>query len=193
MTSTSEDDPEENEIFITHYDKNGNETATFVGEQPNTKTKYEYSSQGKVQKSVKTRADGTELSVSVYSYEADGSYKISTTDKTFGMVDYEWFNTSGLKIRTQSPDGARRIYSYDAKGNLMGIRTEKADEGATLVDISFTYNNKNQLIREVNTGEYSWDNKYEYNTKGLITKAIKVSGGEDYKMKTVTVYSYEFY
>lgn len=193
MTSVSENNPEENEVYITQYDKNGNETASFVGDRPSTTTKYEYSAQGKILKSVNYQSDGKEIENSVYTYAADGSYKVTTTDKDFGLVDYEWYNASGKKTKAQSPDGSQRIYSYDAKGNLTGIKTGNKVEGAYVVDIRFTYNNKNQLVRELNKGDYSWDIKYEYNAKGLIAKEIKISGGEDYQIKTTTEYSYEFY
>ena len=61
MTSTSEDDPEENYVFEIIYDKHGNKIATYAGGQPDTKTKFAYNTQGKVLKSTSFRADGTEI------------------------------------------------------------------------------------------------------------------------------------
>jgi len=188
LTHGSEE-PRKTELW---YDNNGNDTAEHTGGELYRRTKYEYNSKGQIVTRTRYKADGKETETAVYNYKPDGSYMISNTDKDFGMTDFTYYDKSGKVIKTASPDGAERIYTYDAKGHLTRIKS-KSDNGGVVTDLQYTYNAKGQLIKEVSKGDYKWTKSYTYNAKGLIAKSKSNSITDDVADPEVTVtYEYEF-
>jgi YD repeat-containing protein len=175
------------------YDSNGDDTAEYTGAELYRRTKYEYNPNGKVIGRTRYKADGKEIETSIYTYKPDGSYSISNTDKDFGMTDLTYSDKSGKTTKTVSPDRTERIYSYDAKGRLLKIKSKPNDSGGVVTDLQYTYNTKGQLIKEVNKGDYKWTKTYTYNAKGLIAKTKSITITDDVADPEVTVtYEYEF-
>jgi YD repeat-containing protein len=175
------------------YDNNGNDTVEYTGSEVYRRTKYEYNPKVQVIGRTRYKADGKEIETSVYTYKPDGSYTISNTDKDFGMTDLTYCDKSGKTTKMVSPDRTERIYSYDAKGRLLKIKSKPNDSGGVVTDLQYTYNAKGQLIKEVNKGDYKWTKTYTYNAKGLIAKTKSNTVTDDVADPEVTVtYEYEF-
>jgi len=182
-------DSSETQTTGTLYDRNGNDTATLMDGQLYQHSQYKYDAKNKTLKRIVYDHDGSENATAVYNYKPDGSYIVSNTDKQFGMIDYTHFDKTGKIIKTISPDRAERLYTYDASGKLLRIKTKPGGNGV-LVDIQDTYNPKGQLVKEVSKGEFKWTTTYSYDAKGLITKAVRTSseGGTE----TTKYYSYQY-
>jgi YD repeat-containing protein len=188
--SNGEEAVQKNETW---YDDNGNDTAEYTGTELYRRTKYEYNPKGHVVKRTRFRANGNEIETSVYNYKPDGSYTISNTDKDFGMTDLTYCDKSGKITKTVSPDRTERIYTYDAKGRLLRVKSQPNDNGGLVVDLQYTYNSKGQRIKDVNKGDYKWTRTYTYDAKGLISKSKSNSvtdGVADPELSTS--YEYEF-
>lgn len=188
--TNGEEAVQKNEIW---YDGNGNDTAEYTGAELYRRVKYEYNEKDHAISRTRFGADGKETETSVYNYKSDGSYTISNTDKNFGMTDLTYCDKSGKTTKMVSPDRTERIYSYDAKGRLLKIKSKPNDSGGVVTDIQYTYNAKGQLIKEVNKGDYKWTKSYTYNAKGLIAKTKTNTITDDVADPEVTVtYEYEF-
>lgn len=174
----------------TLYDANGYDTAEYLGSAIYRLTKYEYNEKGQIIK--RSRYDGNrkETETAVYYYKSDGSYTVSNTDKDFGMTDLTYYDRSGKITKTRSPDGTERIYTYDAKGRLLTIKS-KSNNGGVVTDLQYSYNSKGQLIKEMSKGDYKRTKTYNYNSKGLITKSKSNSVTDGIADPEVTV-SYEY-
>jgi YD repeat-containing protein len=176
----------------TLYDANGNDTAEFLGPAMYRRTKYEYNEKGQIIKRNRYDGSGKEMETAVYNYKPDGSYTISNTDKDFGMTDLTYYDRWGKITKTKSPDGTERMYTYDAKGRLLTIKS-KSDNGGVITHLQYNYNPRGQLIKEISKGDYKWAKTYTYNAKGLITKSKNNSVTDGVVDPEVTVsYEYEF-
>jgi YD repeat-containing protein len=181
---------QKNEIW---YDEHGYDTAEYNGGELYRRTKYEYNAKGKPISRTRYGNDGQEAETATYTYNADGTCMISNTDKSFGMTDLVYCDKSGKTTRTVAPDRSERIYSYDAKGRLLKLKSKPADNGGVVVDVQYSYNSKGQLIKKVSKGDYKWTALYSYDAKGLITKERNnaVTDGVA-EPETTTTYEYEF-
>lgn len=181
---------QKNEIW---FDANGNDTAEYNGTQLYRRTKYEYNPKDQVISRTRFGANGNESETAVYNYKGDGSCTISNTDKSFGMTDLTYCDKAGKTMKTVSPDRSERIYSYDAKGKLLKIKSKPSDNGGVIADIQYTYNANGQLIKEVSKGDYKWTSLYSYNAKGMIVKVKRNAVTDGVADPEVTVtYEYEF-
>ena len=176
-----------------YYDKNGNDTAYYTGGTLISKSVYSFDRTGRPVKLIRYNGDGKETETALYSYQPDGSYKISSTDKAYGMIDYQWHDKTGKLTKTQSPDSALRLYTYDAKGKLISIKTKIGQNGGTVVDLKYTYNSKGQRIKEISNGEYRWTKVFIYNERELLIKATTIASDEGVEAKTTDTYGYEFW
>jgi hypothetical protein len=175
------------------YDDNGNDTAEYNSGQLYRRTKYEYNSTGRVITRVRYGADGKETETAVYDYKPDGSCTISNTDKNFGMTDLTYCEKSGKTTKTVSPDRSERIYTYDAKGHLLKIKSKASDNGGVVIDQQYTYNANGQLIKAISKGDNKWTQTYSYNSKGLLSKSKTNSVTDGVPDREVTyTYVYEF-
>ena len=177
----------------TWYDENGNDTAEYNSTGLYRRTSYVYNSKGQAISRTRYDAEGKETETAVYTYKEDGSYTISNTDKSFGMTDLTYCDKTGKTTKTVSPDRSERLYTYDAKGRLLKIKSKPADNGGVVVDIQYTYNPKGQLIKETSKGDYKWTHTFTYDAKGMIAKykSNSVSDGVS-DPETTTTYEYEF-
>jgi YD repeat-containing protein len=172
------------------YDQYGNDTAHYINAALYQRTKHTYKN-GKLQTSIIYNAEGTEYSTKVYEYKSDGTSIATNTDNDFGMKDYTYFDNKGRIIKEVIPDGSQRVHSYDKAGRRIRIKT-KPMEGAVVVDVTYTYDSKNRLVKEISNGEYKWTNVYTYDKNGLI-KNKTISWVDDEEKKTsVTEYTYKF-
>jgi len=174
------------------YDRNGNDTATYLGDSLYMRSVYEFNSKGKIAKKTTYQYDGKEVEVSEYIYKTDGSYTISNKDKSYGMTDYTYYDKTGKITKTQSPDGAQRIYTYSANGKLVGIKSKPGGDGV-LSDIKYTYNSKGQCLKEVSNGEYKWTTTNTYDLRGLLITSITTSIDGEEETKTYSRFEYEFW
>jgi YD repeat-containing protein len=174
------------------YDSYGNDTATYLDGQLYMRSVYEYNEKGQPAKRITYNFSGNENETALYEYNPDGTFIISNTDKQFEMTDFTYYDKQGRITKTVSPDKAEKIYSYNLKGQLIGIKS-KPGNGGVLVNIQYTYNPKGQLIKEASIGEYKWTLTYTYNAKGLIakTKNISIMDGVA-EPGSVSSYEYEF-
>jgi YD repeat-containing protein len=180
-------EPHKTEHF---YDRQGNDTAWYIGGSLQSRAVFSFDSKGRPVKRIKYNGEGSESETGIYSYQPDGGWKITNSDKTYGMKDYAWYDKKGNMLKSQSPDGAQRIYSYDAKGNLSSVKTKAGPNGGTNVSLKYTYNSKGQLIKEVSDGEYKWTTDYTYDAKGLLIRSTTIIPEMD---PTDAEYSYEFW
>lgn len=187
-TTAESDELQKNEIF---YDDKGNDTAEYKNGQLSRRTQYEYNSEGQVVKRIRYKPDGNEMETAVYVYKPDGSCTISNTDKNFGMTDVTYCDKTGRTTKTVSPDKSEKIYTYDAKGHLIHVKSKAADNGGLIVDIQSSYNANGRLTREVSKGDNKWTRIYSYNARGLITKCKNNSVTDGVADPEVT-YSYEY-
>ncbi|MBK5271744.1 MAG: hypothetical protein JJE22_12105 [Bacteroidia bacterium] len=174
------------------YDRSGNDTAVYMGDSLYMRFVYEFNSKEKIAKKVTYKYDRSEVETAEYIYKPDGSYTISNKDKSYGMTDYTYYDKTGKVTKTQSPDGAQRIYTYDAKGKLLGIKSKPGGDGV-LTDIKYTYNDKGQCTKEVSKGEYKWTTSNTYDSKGLLIRSITISTDGEEQTKTSNSYKYEFW
>lgn len=175
------------------FDNKGNDTAEYYNDEIYRRSKYEYNSKGQAISRTRYGADGKETETATYTYKPDGGCTISNTDKSFGMTDLTYCDKTGKTTKTVSPDRSERIFTYDAKGRLIKIKSKPSDNGGVVVDIQYTYNPKGQLIKEVSKGDYKWTTAYTYDAKGMISKhkSNSVMDGVADPERTIT-FEYEF-
>ncbi|MFI5128870.1 MAG: hypothetical protein ACHQFX_02715 [Chitinophagales bacterium] len=173
------------------YDEKGNDTAEYHNGELYRRNGYEYNAKGQVISRIRYGADGKETETAVYTYKTDGSYTISNTDKNFGMTDLTYFDKAGKTTKTVSPDRTERIYTYDAKGRLLKIKSKAGDNGGVVVDQQYTYSAAGQLIKIVSKGDYKWTQTYSYGPKGLISKT-KINSVTDGVADPEVNYTYEY-
>lgn len=193
--SVSSDAPGSIEKQESHYDNNGNQTASFIGGEQITKATNQYNAAGKLTKVINydMTDGGAESSNTVYTYNTDGSCVAKTTYSGFTTFEYKWFNKTGHPIRTVAPDKIEDIYTYDAAGKLISIKTKPGTSDADVADLKYTYNTKNQRIKEVSEGTYRWTRTYTYDAKGILLKVVTVATDEGQKTTTTETYKYEFW
>jgi YD repeat-containing protein len=188
VSNDADDAAQKQEIF---YDRNGNDTAAYNGGKMYKRSLYEYNHKGQIIKRINSHIDSSAIETGLYTYQPDGSYKISNTDKAYGMTDYEWYDKTGKLTKSQSPDRAQRLYAYDAKGKLVSVKTKAGRNEGINVDLKYTYNSRGQLVKEVSSGEYKWTTTFSYNEKGLLTKTTTITSEGAVESKTVVTYDYE--
>jgi len=172
-----------------YFDKEGRDTAEYSSGTGRKSVRFELNHKGLPAKAV-TSKDGEETETSVYNYQPDGAYKISNTDKAFGLTRYEWYDKNGRLAKSQSPDGNTTTYTYNSKGNLVSIQSDGENSGMK-INITVSYNSKGQRLKEVSTGEYKWTKEHYY-AKGLLVKTISTSQFDGEKSTSTSTYSYEF-
>jgi len=173
------------------YDEKGNDTAEYNGAELFRRTKDEYNSKGQAITRIRFGADGNETETAIYTYKPDGSCTISNTDKSFGMTDVTYCNKAGNTTKTISPDKSEKIYTYDAKGHLLKIKSNAGDNGGVIIDQQYTYNANGQLTRVVSKGDFKWTQTYRYGPKGLLAKS-KMNSVTDGVADPEVNYTYEY-
>lgn len=201
------------------YDRKGNDSAKLAYDKKTTiKNSYK---NGKLVSMIYTTENGKEDNKYEYAYNADGSYKITETDGSFGMKSYEWYNTKNKIIKSQSPDGNTITYKYDAKNRLINVSSDGKNEGIKIkrqhfydgkgqliktnneqdrdkTIIVYTYDTKGKLIKESETGSWLEEpvtivTEYQYNDKGLLEKMVeKRKPKSEEESLTTVVYEYEY-
>jgi YD repeat-containing protein len=171
-----------------YYDRKGLDSVKFVY---NTAAIYNYAylQNGKIKTKTLTKQDGKK-DVYDYEYQADGSYKETMTDGSFGMKSYEWYDKKGNRIKSQSPDGNTTTFKYDAKGKLLTTISDGKNGGVKINHKNY-YNTKGQLVKE----ERSMDGTksvttYEYDAKGVLIKQISKGGWEGEDFETISTCEY---
>ncbi len=175
------------------YDENGNDTAEYNRGELYRRTRYKYNGKGQAISRTRYGADGKETEAAAYTYKPDGSVTISNTDKNFGMTDLTYCDKMGKTTKTVSPDKSEKIYTYDAKGRLLKIKSKASDNGGVVIDQQYAYNAAGQLIKAVSKGDYKWTQIYTYNGKGLLSKS-KINSVTDgvADPEVNNTYEYEF-
>ncbi len=150
-----------------------------------------------------------------YEYNADGSYKETYQDGSFGMKSYQWYDAKGKLTKSQSPDGNTTNFSYNPAGKIVSSKSDGKNGGVKSGQL-YTYNAKGQLVKRqsevdgmktVTSFEYdtkgklvrqkiNWSGEttesvttFEYNEKGLLKKSVM----KDETNVTTTEYEYEYY
>jgi YD repeat-containing protein len=173
------------------YDEKGNDTAEYNNGELYRRTIYEYNPKGQVTTRTRYGADGKETETAVYTHKTDGSYTISNTDKNFGMTDLTYIDNAGKITKTVSPDRSERIYTYNAKGRLLKIKSKAGDNGGMVIDQQYTYNGSGQLAKIISKGDYKWTQTYSYGPKGLISKT-KINSVTDGVADPEVNHTYEY-
>jgi YD repeat-containing protein len=137
------------------------------------------------------------------------------------MKSYEWYDTKGKLVKSQSPDGNTTTYKYNAKGKVITVISDGKNHGVK-INHKYTYNAKGQLAKEErnvdgnkSTTTYEYDAKgnavkttmkgewegekteyvatSEYNDKGLIIKKVmKSKNGSTEGEGAITTYEFEY-
>jgi YD repeat-containing protein len=181
------------------------------------KIKNEFKS-GKLIRKTHSDSAGKAADIYEYKYKPDGSYMVTYTDPQFKMKSFEWYNSKGNIIKSQSPDGNTTNYTYDGKGRLLSVVSDGKNDGLkinnkytyntngqlvkkdrntnnNLVTVIYEYDAQGRLIKELETGKwegdsYEMESVLEYNSKGLLTK--KTSKNKSESSATTEVYTYEY-
>jgi|GEM_PF-3297104 len=125
-----------------------------------------------------------------YQYNADGSYKETYTDASFGMKSYEWFDKKGRLMKSQSPDGNTTTYKYDTKGKLLTAISD-GKNGGVKIDRRYYYNGKGQLVKvEKSVDGNKSTIKYEYDSKDRVLREIEKGSWEGDEFETETENEY---
>lgn len=178
------------DIIDRYFDNEGRDTAEYINGAVRKSIKFELNQKGQPVTAIISK-DGQETETCVYKYQPDGSYKISNTDKAFGLTQYEWYDRNGRLIKSQSPDGNTTTCTYNSKGNLVRMQSDGKNDGVK-INITISYNSKGQRIKEVSTGEYKWIKEHHYNTRGLLVKTVNTSQFDGEESTITSIYSYEF-
>ena len=102
-----------------------------------------------------------------------GKVKKVTVYNNNDTVVYNFSKDGNLTSRNSKNDSKPSEYIYDKKGKLKQRRFYNM-QGQTLV-FSYTYNSKNQLIKEENE-ENHFATNYAYNENGLLSSQIDTNG-----------------
>lgn len=138
-------------------------------------------------------SQGAEIGNVVYNYKPDGSYEITYNYLTDENTAIEWFDKQGRMEKMQLKDGSKRFYDYDEKNKLTGVMTMLSPKGkGEIVDLKYTYNNRGQMLKEINNGINKWEKTFTYDAKGLVISIDQVSKTGDGKYTGKTSISYEF-
>ena len=194
--SVSSDAPTNIEKYDTRYDRNGNETAGYIDGTQYTKYVNQYDESGRLIKIIdySMPGPGTEIaSASVFTYNTDGSSTSKTTHPSFNTIEYKWYDKNGRITKTKSAENIEELYTYDAGGKLISIKTKPGTTEGDIADFKYVYNAKGQRIKEISGGSYPWTRTYTYDAKGILLKRITVSSEEGVTTKTTDTYKYEFW
>jgi YD repeat-containing protein len=181
--------------FETRYDRNGNETAIYLNEEYITKSVNQYNKAGRLAKvtGYDMLGDSAEASWAVYTYNADGSYKVSALHSGHETPESMWYDKTGRLTRTLEPGIKEDIYKYDASGKLTSVKTKPGTSTGDVTDLKYSYNTKGQRSKEVSEGTYRWTRTYSYDTKGMLSKVVTVGTDEGVNTTTTDTYQYEFW
>ncbi|MBC7875304.1 MAG: hypothetical protein H7Y01_14985 [Ferruginibacter sp.] len=187
-------DAENIDKFETRFDRNGNETAIYLNEEYITKSVNQYNKAGRLTKvtGYDMLGDSAETSWAVYTYNADGSYKVSALHPGHETPELMWYDKTGRLTRTLEPDKKEDIYKYDGGGKLTSVKTKPGSYG-DVTDLKYSYNTKGQRSKEVSEGTYRWTRTYSYDTKGMLSKVVTVGTDEGVNTTTTDTYQYEFW
>jgi YD repeat-containing protein len=171
------------------YDMNGNDSV-HIGSEGKQTIRNEFE-KGRLTKKTHFDSLGKAMDIYEYAYQPDGSFRETYTDPYFKMQSFSWFNTKGLLLKSQSPDGNVTTYRYDGRGNMLSASSDAKNTGVK-INHKYTYNPKGQLIRSVrNVDGNIVTTLYEYNSKGRLMKE-KESGiweGEKYELEKFFEYN----
>ncbi|WP_198306625.1 RHS repeat-associated core domain-containing protein [Dehalobacterium formicoaceticum] len=106
---------------------------------------------------------GTQI-ISQYSYRYDDNSNIIEQVENGSVTRYTYDVLNRL-IETTLPDGTKKTYGYDTRGNRTQMRGTAEDE-LTGIPGTFTYNNWDQLDEFSSQGEVT---QYQYDGEGLRT------------------------
>lgn len=175
-----------------YYNSNGDDTATYNYGARSTYKTIIYDAKQRIKTITQFSDTGAETEITEFTYKTDGSYTAVNKDKQYGMTYIDEYDVNGLKKQTTIPDGSVHHYVYNAKNQLVKLYSEPKNGGMEFT-VVYTYNTKGNMITQVNKGEYSTNNTYEYDVKGLLKKAtIKAGNDDEEKQVTVYVYSYAY-
>jgi hypothetical protein len=208
------------ETTTTYYDKQGNVFKETWGRlEKNIENTYE---NNRLKKVVYYEFNGKEEQTIEYLYNPDGSYMTISTEKNFGLKNYEWYGTNGDIIKSFPLNGDTVFYKYNKQGKLESILSD-ANKKKTKIIMKCSYDTKGRLIKVQmqsdnfkGTEEHEYDVKgkliktshrtivfgntnlsvttYKYNEKGLLAKEITMESAERAKTTTtIILYEYEFY
>jgi YD repeat-containing protein len=184
------------EKYDTRYDRNGNETAGYIDGVQYTKYLNQYDETGRLTQIIdySMPGPGTEIaSTAVYTYNADGTSSSKTTHSSFNMVEYKWYDKKGRITKTISTENIEEVYTYDATGKLISIKSKPGTTKGDITDFKYVYNAKGQRIKEISGGSFPWTRTYTYDAKGLLLKRITVSSEEGTTTTITDTYKYEFW
>ena|SRR5687767_2460791 len=169
------------------YDRKGYDSVRLMyGETQTIKNTFK---SGRLVTKTISKAEG-KPDVYIYVYNADGSYKETYTDGSFGMKSYAWYDKKDKLLKSQSPDRNTTTYKYDAKGKLLSVKSDGVNQGVKY-DHRSIYNAKGQLIRsELNTDGNKSVINYEYDQKGKLVKKVQKGTWEGDSTESTSQFEY---
>ena len=181
--------------YDTRYDKHGNETATYIDGVIYTKFVYEYGKDGKPIKATEYSSEETNDPSFVYDYiyNTDGSYTVKNTHMGFTVFSYEWYDKDGRVIKTKNSSDIEELYTYDAAGKLLSIKTKPGVSADDATDLTYVYNAKGQRIKEISSAAYPGTRTYSYDARGILSKVVTVYSQDGKKVTLTDTYKYEFW
>lgn len=174
-----------------YYDDYGNDTALYAGNRRVYYKLISYDNDKRVKTIRQFMDDATETDNFLYSYNADGSYKIESTAMKYGYKSSETFNEKGSPVSQILPDGSVYHYLYNSSGQLIKMFNEPKSEG-TFFSNEYFYDKDGHLVTQHITGKNVATIKFEYGSTGLLSKKIITDGEENDPGKEITVLLYEY-
>lgn len=146
--------------------------------------RYEYDNKGRILRFY----DGDGSRQDVYSYNSDGSFTRTRTDRYNNSITLsisEFFDSSGRVIQRDWQSGGyfqKTCFEYDSKGNL----TRQYDPSGSS-DWVFKYDKYGNLTGEWYNGKQSCSYTNTYDKNGCLTKSVRKAGNST----QTTTYVYE--
>lgn len=173
------------------YDKKGNDTVrSMFGKTVFIKNTFK---KGKLSEKILLSAgvNGAAANdVYTYEYAADGSYKVTYKDGSFGMKSYDWYDKKDNILKSQSPDGNTTTFKYNAKGKLLTVASDGKNDGVK-ISRKYYYNAKGQMTKvEDSMDGTNTVTTYEYDDKGRVIKSLQKGGWQGENTTVESVFQY---
>lgn len=178
-------------VSETFYDQQGYDTAIYRSGSVYRRMEMQYDEKNRPLRCEVMNAEGKKEESHYFEFEADGSYKVTTTDMQFFMKSYEWFDKEGKLLKYESPDGTQGLYSFDEKGRKKSFRTIPRNDGIKQA-ATYTYDTKGRVQKEIFTGDYPFTRELTWLDNGLPAGSITLSGDAGDVMRTEVRYLYRY-
>ena len=186
-TTTRENGENAATTTIIYYDAIGNDTARYTDGKRISYKIIKYDTKQRPETITSFSPEGKETEKTIFTYKPDGSYTSLNTDARFGMKNNYQYDKNGKLLQLTIPEGSVLKYVYNSKGLLTKLYSIPKGNGVKFTT-TYTYNEKNKLIVSKSTGGNPVNNKYEYDSTGLLKKSESISA--EYSITSTYEYGY---